>query len=105
MTTKEDTRQLDERRRDILKRIIRSYINSGEPVGSRTLSKFIDWRLSPATMRNIMADLEEAGFPVQPQTSAARVPSAKDCRYFLATLGAFRLRRQHARYIRTSLWV
>src|SRR5438552_18952030 len=83
MTTKEDTRQLDERRRDILKRIIRSYISSGEPVGSRTLAKFIDWRLSPATIRNIMADLEEAGYLTQPHPSAGRIPSEKGYRFYV----------------------
>src|SRR2546427_10609567 len=83
MTTKEDTRQLDERRRDILKRIVRSYISSGEPVGSRTLAKFIDWRLSPATIRNIMADLEEAGDLTQTHTSGRPVPSEKGYRVYL----------------------
>ena len=61
MVAKSEGQQLDERARDILKLIIRSYVNSGEPVGSRTLAKSMDWKFSPATIRNIMADLEEDG--------------------------------------------
>ena len=60
MGTREDA-VVDERPREILKLIIRSYITSGEPVGSRTLSKVMDSKLSPATIRNIMSDLEDAG--------------------------------------------
>src|SRR5215510_7904645 len=83
---KEDGRQLDERPLEILRLIVRSYITTGEPVGSRTLSKVIDFRLSPATIRNVMSDLEEAGFLVQPHTSAGRVPTDKGYRYYVDTL-------------------
>jgi heat-inducible transcriptional repressor len=95
--------QLEERPQEILRLIVRSYIDRGEPVGSRTLSKSIDRRLSPATIRNIMADLEEAGFLVQPHTSAGRVPSEKGYRYFVDTLGDSRLSRQDERYISRML--
>src|SRR6266568_158353 len=104
MTTKEDTRQLDERRRDILKRIVRSYISSGEPVGSRTLAKFIDWRLSPATIRNIMADLEEAGYLTQPHTSAGRIPSERGYRFYVDHLAdSGKVSKSDERYINRLL--
>ena len=61
MASKEDNRPLDERDREILRLIIRSYVTSGEPVGSRTLAKSMDWRFSPATIRNVMSDLEDGG--------------------------------------------
>src|SRR5215470_6956033 len=100
---KEDGRPLDERPREILRLIVRSYVTTGEPVGSRTLSKVIDWRLSPATIRNIMADLEEAGFLVQPHTSAGRVPSEKGYRYYVDRIGDPKLSRQDERYISRML--
>jgi len=99
MTSKDDSRQLDDRPREILRLIVRSYINTGEPVGSRTLSKVIDWRLSPATIRNIMADLEESGFLVQPHTSAGRVPSEKGYRCYVDSIGDSRVSKQDERYI------
>ncbi len=103
MTPKEDVRQLDERPQEILRLIIRSYIQTGEPVGSRTLSKTMDWRLSPATIRNIMADLEDSGFLVQPHTSAGRVPSEKGYRFFVDTIGDTRVSKQDERYINRML--
>src|SRR5215510_15972421 len=72
MAGKEDSRQLEGRPQEILKMIIRSYVTTGEPVGSRTLAKAMDWKLSPATIRNIMADLEDEGYLDQPHTSAGR---------------------------------
>jgi heat-inducible transcriptional repressor len=98
-----DERQLEERPQEILRLIVRSYISNGEPVGSRTLSKLIESRLSPATIRNIMADLEEAGFLVQPHTSAGRVPSEKGYRYYVDNLGDARLSRSDERYISRML--
>lgn len=104
MSSKEDLRQLDERPRDILRLIIRSYITSGEPVGSRTLSKFIDWRLSPATIRNIMADLEEAGYLAQPHTSAGRIPSEKGYRFYVDNLAeSATVSKSDERYIQATL--
>ena len=68
---------LDERKTKILKAIIRNYLETGEPVGSRTISKDSDLNLSSATIRNEMADLEEMGYILQPHTSAGRIPSDK----------------------------
>jgi heat-inducible transcriptional repressor len=104
MAAKEDSRQLDERPREILNLIIRSYITSGEPVGSRTLAKTMEWKLSPATIRNIMADLEDEGYLAQPHTSAGRVPSEKGYRFFVDNLGDLgRLTRSDERYINRML--
>lgn len=70
----------------ILKSIVREYIRGGEPVGSRTLSRVSKMNLSPATVRNVMADLEHMGFLTSPHTSAGRVPSAKGFRFFVDNL-------------------
>ena len=80
-------KELKDRPREILGLIISSYIGAGEPVGSRTISKVIGNRLSPATIRNIMADLEDAGYLSQPHTSAGRVPSEKGYRFYVDCLG------------------
>ncbi len=79
--------ELGERGREILQLVISSYISSGEPVGSRTVSKAMNQRLSPASIRNIMADLEDAGYLMQPHTSAGRVPSDAAYRFFVDCLG------------------
>jgi heat-inducible transcriptional repressor len=71
------------REREILTAIIETYITSGEPVGSRTLSRLNKDGLSPATIRNVMADLVDAGFLEQPHTSAGRVPTAQAYRYYV----------------------
>ncbi len=78
--------QLDERKLKILQAIIKNYLETGEPVGSRTISKFTDLNLSSATIRNEMADLEELGYIVQPHTSAGRIPSDKGYRLYVDTL-------------------
>lgn len=75
--------ELDERKLKILQAIIRNYLETGEPVGSRTISKYTDLNLSSATIRNEMADLEELGFIVQPHTSAGRIPSDKGYRLYV----------------------
>ena len=75
--------QLDERKMKILQAIIRNYLETGEPVGSRTISKYTDLNLSSATIRNEMADLEELGYILQPHTSAGRVPSDKGYRLYV----------------------
>lgn len=75
--------ELDERKLKILKAIIRNYLETGEPVGSRTISKYTDLKLSSATIRNEMADLEELGYIVQPHTSAGRIPSDKGYRLYV----------------------
>lgn len=78
--------QLDERKRKILHAIIRNYLDTGEPVGSRTISKYTDLNLSSATIRNEMADLEEMGLIIQPHTSAGRIPSDKGYRLYVDTM-------------------
>lgn len=78
--------QLDERKLKILQAIIRNYLETGEPVGSRTISKYTDLNLSSATIRNEMADLEELGFIMQPHTSAGRIPSDKGYRLYVDML-------------------
>ena len=75
--------ELDERKTIILQAIIKNYLETGEPVGSRTISKYTDLNLSSATIRNEMADLEELGFIVQPHTSAGRIPSDKGYRFYV----------------------
>lgn len=78
--------QLDERKLKILQAVIRNYLETGEPVGSRTISKYTDLNLSSATIRNEMADLEELGFIIQPHTSAGRIPSDKGYRLYVDML-------------------
>lgn len=75
--------QLDERKTKILNAIIRNYLETGEPVGSRTISKYTDLNLSSATIRNEMSDLEEMGYILQPHTSAGRIPSDKGYRFYV----------------------
>jgi len=77
---------LNERARVLLKTLVECYIADGEPVGSRTLSKFAGLDLSPATIRNVMADLEELGLVTSPHTSAGRIPTPKGIRLFVDTL-------------------
>ena len=75
--------ELDERKITILKAIIKTYLETGEPVGSRTISKSLDIKLSSATIRNEMSDLEEMGYIIQPHTSAGRIPSDKGYRFYV----------------------
>ncbi len=77
---------LDDRSRTLLKALVEHYITDGQPVGSRALSKFSGLDLSPATIRNVMADLEEAGFVASPHTSAGRIPTARGYRLFVDSL-------------------
>ena len=78
--------ELDERKVKILNAIIKNYLETGEPVGSRTISKYSDLNLSSATIRNEMSDLEELGYIVQPHTSAGRIPSDKGYRFYVNNL-------------------
>ena len=78
--------ELDERKKKILYAIIQNYQETGEPVGSRTISKYLDVKLSPATIRNEMSDLEEMGYIVQPHTSAGRIPTDKGYRLYVDSL-------------------
>ncbi|WP_051545250.1 heat-inducible transcriptional repressor HrcA [Butyrivibrio sp. MC2021] len=75
--------ELDERKRTILHAIVKNYLETGEPVGSRTISKYTDLNLSSATIRNEMADLEEMGLILQPHTSAGRIPSDQGYRVYV----------------------
>ena len=78
--------ELSERKLKILQAIIKNYLETGEPVGSRTISKYTDLNLSSATIRNEMADLEELGYILQPHTSAGRIPSDKGYRLYVDML-------------------
>src|SRR4249920_572960 len=77
---------LNERAQILLKTLVERYIADGQPVGSRALSKYSGLELSPASIRNIMADLEDMGFVASPHTSAGRVPTARGYRFFVDTL-------------------
>jgi heat-inducible transcriptional repressor len=77
---------LDRRAQTLLKTLIERYIVEGQPVGSRTLSRFSGLELSPATIRNVMSDLEEMGFIASPHTSAGRIPTPKGYRLFVDSL-------------------
>ncbi len=78
--------EMSERKLKILHAIIKNYMETGEPVGSRTISKYTDLNLSSATIRNEMADLEEMGYIIQPHTSAGRIPSDKGYRLYVDML-------------------
>lgn len=78
--------ELDERKEKILYAIIQNYQETGEPVGSRTISKYLDVKLSPATIRNEMSDLEEMGYIIQPHTSAGRIPTDKGYRLYVDSM-------------------
>jgi heat-inducible transcriptional repressor len=77
---------LNRRSRDIFRRLVEAYIESGEPLGSRTLSKMLAVNLSPASIRNVLVDLEEAGLIYAPHTSAGRLPTERGLRFFVDTL-------------------
>ena len=83
---KNKTDGLDDRKLRILHAVIRNYLETGEPVGSRTISKYTDLNLSSATIRNEMSDLEEMGYIVQPHTSAGRIPTDKAYRLYVDTM-------------------
>src|ERR1700712_338590 len=75
--------ELNERSREISRRIVESYLATGEPVGSRNLSRILPMALSPASIRNVMADLEHAGLIFAPHTSAGRLPTQTGLRFFV----------------------
>ncbi len=78
--------QLNERSRDIFRQIVESYLATGEPVGSRNISRLIAVPLSPASVRNVMADLEQLGLIYAPHTSAGRLPTELGLRFFVDAL-------------------
>src|ERR1051325_3946146 len=82
---------LRSRHQEILASLVRAYIETGEPGGSRTLSKRRSNELSPASIRNVMADLADEGYLSQPHTSAGRVPTEKAFRYYVRSLTASRI--------------
>src|SRR4051812_50162862 len=75
--------QLNERSREIFRQIVESYLSTGEPLGSRNLSRLITTPLSPASVRHVMADLEQLGLIYAPHTSAGRLPAALGLRFFV----------------------
>src|SRR6478752_8100359 len=86
MPTDQHDEPPSERARHLLRILVESYIRDGQPVGSRVLSRESGLQLSSATIRNVMADLEEAGFVSSPHTSAGRIPTDKGYRFFVDTL-------------------
>src|SRR5690625_1038172 len=81
-----DYRELNERAQHLLKVLVQRHIRDGQPVGSRALTRESGLALSPATIRNVMSDLEELGYVQAPHTSAGRVPTDKGYRFFVDSL-------------------
>jgi heat-inducible transcriptional repressor len=95
---------IGEREREVLTAIVETFIATGEPVGSRTLARANSERLSPASIRNVMADLSDAGYLEQPHTSAGRIPTTEAYRYYVEQLtGTARLSHENENIIRDSL--
>lgn len=92
---------INERAQQLLKVLVNRYIREGQPIGSRTLSRDAELKFSPATIRNVMADLEEMGLLCSPHTSAGRIPTVRGYRLFLDTLlqvkPVNRIQEQHLR--------
>src|SRR5215472_8059403 len=78
--------QLNDRSREIFRQVVESYLATGEPVGSRNLSRIIPMTLSPASVRNVMSDLEQLGLVYAPHTSAGRLPTERGLRFFVDAL-------------------
>lgn len=79
----DELKYLDERSRDIFRHIVEAYLNDGGPVGSRNLSRLLRQTLSPATIRNVMSDLEHLGLIYAPHVSAGRMPTQSGLRFFV----------------------
>src|SRR5512142_716506 len=94
---------LNSREQEILLAIVKAYIETGEPVGSRTISRRRQDELSAASVRNTMADLAEEGYLSQPHTSAGRVPTDKAFRYYVKSLTARRMASADAERLRMEL--
>jgi len=93
---------LDERSREIFKRVVESYLETGEPLGSRNLSRLLPMQLSPASVRNIMSDLEHLGLIYSPHTSAGRMPTEQGLRFFVDAFMEFGdLTQDERRHIET----
>jgi heat-inducible transcriptional repressor len=95
--------QFDHRTQNILRSIVEAYIETGEPVASRTISRVGGRQLSPATIRNVMADLCDEGYLSQPHTSAGRVPTIKAFRAYVDSLPARRLSANEVQRVRTEI--
>jgi heat-inducible transcriptional repressor len=95
--------QLSRRSQEVLNSIVRTYIETGEPVGSRTVSKLRRDNLSPATIRNTMADLADAGYLSQPHTSAGRIPTDKAFQVYARSLATHRISPVEAERLRSEL--
>src|ERR1700693_6131283 len=91
------------REQDILHSIVESYIQDGEPVASRTISRLRKDDLSPATIRNVMADLCDEGYLAQPHTSAGRIPTEKAVRSYVQSLARGRLFQNELQRVRREL--
>lgn len=94
---------INKRARDLLEILISQYIRDGKPVGSRTLSRQSGLSLSPATIRNVMADLEDAGLIAAPHTSAGRIPTSQGYRFFVDTLVTAHERQAGSRGVESSM--
>ena len=106
MNADSNDKALSERAQHLLKALVERYIRDGEPVGSRTLSRDSGLDLSPASIRNIMSDLEELGFVAAPHTSAGRIPTVKGYRLFVDTLLTVKpLEEREVRQLREQLGV
>src|SRR3954451_15775473 len=90
--------ELDSRARDVLREIVVQHIASGEAISSRSLAKCGRFQLSPASLRNVMADLEDLGYLAQPHTSAGRVPTDRGYRFFIEYLMKSRILTEHERH-------
>ena len=88
--------ELDDRKLEILKAVIKNYLETGEPVGSRTISKFSELKLSSATIRNEMSDLEDMGYLVKPHTSAGRIPSDDAYRLYVDSLMQTKIKEEES---------
>ena len=93
---------LQPRHQEILNSIVRAYIDTGEPVGSRTISRRRNNELSPASIRNVMADLADSGYLSQPHTSAGRIPTEKAFRFYVRSLTAGRIALSHTERLRNE---
>ncbi len=78
--------QLNERSREIFRHIVESYLGTGEPIGSRNIARILPMTLSPASVRNVMQDLEQLGLVYAPHTSAGRLPTETGLRFFVDAL-------------------
>src|ERR1051326_2029550 len=91
--------ELDSRARDVLREIVMQHVATGEAISSRSLAKCGRFQLSPASLRNVMADLEDAGYLAQPHTSAGRVPTDRGYRFFINNLMRSRNLTTHEREV------